>query len=256
MRLLFFKLFVIFLTLLGLAGCKERPQTVSEPVASQITIDTSLIPADSIDAFIDPFRKRLNEVLDAPLSYAPVNITKEGKLNTPLGNLMADLMRDRANAVFQLREKRDVDMALHNFGGMRTAISKGPVSERTAFEVMPFENKLVVVGLPGGTVRKMVDFLIKSSVPHPFSGMQIRLDAEGKLSSVNIGGKPIEDSRVYYIATSDYLVGGGNGMVFFAEHLSLFDTDYKIRNAMIDYFKITDTLKAQRDDRFIQLQPR
>lgn len=254
MKTLFLKLFVGFITLLSFAGCKQGPRINSDFSTSQIIIDTNLTPADSIDAFIDPYRRRLNKVLDAQLCYAPQNILKtEGHRNTPLGNLMADLMLDRANAVFQLRKKQKVDLALHNFGGMRASISKGPVSERTAYEVMPFENKLVVVGMPGSGIIKMVDFLINSPRPHPISGMQIVVDSDGHLKSIEIGGKPIEEERVYYIATSDYLVGGGDRMNFFQEKVSFLDTDYTIRNAMVDYFEATDTLRTQIDDRFIQM---
>jgi 2',3'-cyclic-nucleotide 2'-phosphodiesterase (5'-nucleotidase family) len=254
MKGIFFKLFVVFATLGSLGACHQGQEVGSKPKASQIFIDATLPASDTLDAFIEPYRRRLNQVLDSPLCYAPRDITKtEGRLNTPLGNLMADLMLERASAVFEIRENIKVDLALLNFGGMRSAISRGPVSERTAYEVMPFENNLVVVGMRGHGLRKLVEFLMGAPRPHAFSGMEIVLEGDGRLRSVTVSGRPIEDERVYYIATSDYLVGGGDNMTFFEEGESLFNTDYKIRNAMVDYFGATDTLRTKTDHRFIQL---
>ncbi|MGB5188815.1 5'-nucleotidase C-terminal domain-containing protein [Robiginitalea sp.] len=254
MKQVFFKFFIAVFLLLNFAACKRGQRTISQTHVNQIVIDSSIIAADSMDTFIQPYRSRLNEVLDAPLSYAPRSITKtEGKWNTPLGNLMADLMLDRANAIALKRGEQKADLALLNFGGMRASISKGPVSERTAYEVMPFENGLVVVGMPGRAIKKMVGFLTTASRPHPVSGIEIILRADGSLKSARIQGQPIDDKHIYYIATSDYLMGGGDRMDFFSDRVSISDTGYKIRNAMVDYFKTIDTLHAETDNRFIQL---
>jgi 2',3'-cyclic-nucleotide 2'-phosphodiesterase (5'-nucleotidase family) len=253
-KILFFRLFIALQILLIFAGCKQSEQPKSSPETSQILIDSSLTPSDTVDSFIAPYRERLNAVLDAPLSYTPKALTKtEGQWNTPLGNLMADMMLERANTISQIRGEEKVDLALHNFGGMRSAISKGAVSQRTAYEVMPFENGLVVVGMPGTAIQKMVEFLIHSPRPHPISGMEIVLDADGRLEKVSVAGKPIDAEQVYFVATSDYLVEGGENMDFFADRISISNTGYKIRDALVDYFKLTDTLRAQTDNRFVQL---
>ncbi|WKX75411.1 hypothetical protein [Zobellia laminariae] len=64
---------------------------------------------------------------------------------------------------------------------------------------------------------------------------------------------PLEEDKTYYVATSNYLVNGGDSMVFFEDAVNITNTDYLIRNAMIDYFKKTDTLKPVIDNRFIKL---
>ncbi len=236
-------------------GCKQQGPELGEIEAGQIRIDSTLGQVDSLEAFIEPYRKRLDEVLDAPLCYAPYSLTKtDGERNTSLGNLMADIILKQSDEIFQRREGKRVDIALHNFGGMRTAISKGAVTERTAFEVMPFENAIVVAEMSGASVRKMVDFLARARNPHPVAGMRLVLDRGGKPASITVQGRPLEDARTYYVATSDYLVGGGNGMTFFEAHSRLYKTDYKIRNAMIDYFREVDTLASGVDDRVVQLQ--
>jgi len=39
-------------------------------------------------------------------------------------------------------------------------------------------------------------------------------------------------------------------MNFFKNPVNLYKTDYKLRNAIIDYFKETDTIKVKLDGRF------
>jgi 2',3'-cyclic-nucleotide 2'-phosphodiesterase (5'-nucleotidase family) len=208
---------------------------------------------DSLEAYIAPYREHVSEVLNAPLCYAPETLSKtDGTRNSSMGNLMADILLQQADKVLSMRENIRVDIAIMNHGGIRTAISKGPVSERTAYEVMPFENGLVVTAMKGQTVGRMVEFLRKAEVPHPISGMKISLDSKGNLESLLIQGKPLDPEKRYYVATSDYLVGGGDGMTFFQEHEALYKTDYKIRNALVDYFKEIDTLRSGVDDRFTQ----
>jgi len=181
-------------------------------------------------------------------------ITKEdGKYNTSAGNLMADIILSESNAVFKARTGKNVDFVLLNHGGIRSIISKGNVSARTAYEVMPFENSIVVVELSGPSILEMVDFLIKTKRPHPIAGMQIILDRNDQLKTLIINGQAFDKNRNYFVATSNYLVTGGDNMGFFKNRIGSTDTDYLIRNAMIDYFKKVDTITTTIDDRFIKL---
>ena len=105
MKQLFYKLLITGSLLWGFTGCKKGHQPRAIPQAVQIRIDSSLYPDDSVDAFIQPYRSRLNAVLDTPLSFTPNHITKtEGLWNTPLGNLMADLMLDRAGKTVLIQQ--------------------------------------------------------------------------------------------------------------------------------------------------------
>lgn len=249
------KHFVIFITIIGfISSCKEEKSILSKIQGRQINITDSLAIVDSIDLFVAPYRKRIDEVLDSPLAYAPKIITKEeGKYNTPAGNLLADIVLEMANPIFKSRAEKEIDIVVLNHGGIRSIISQGKITARTAYEIMPFENAIVVVALKGKSVRELVSFLIQADRPHPIAGMQIILDKSDSLQYVNIQGKPFDENRTYYVATSDYLVKGGDHMGFFNDGLALTETDYLIRNAIIDYFKKKDTIAPIIDDRFGQL---
>ncbi len=249
------KHFVIFITIAIIFSCREQPLSLSEIQGEQLQIEASLATSDSIEAFIRPYREHVNKELDTQLSYAPKTITKnDGRYNSSAGNLLADILKEQANPIFKSRTGNEIDFVVLNHGGIRNIISEGPVNARTAYEVMPFENYIVVVEMRGKSIRDLVSHLIQASRPHPISGIQIVVDKNEKLVSVNIGGRPFDENRSYYVATSDYLVNGGDNMKFFKDGLEVAETQYLVRNAMIDYFKKNDTIITEVDDRFIRLE--
>jgi 2',3'-cyclic-nucleotide 2'-phosphodiesterase (5'-nucleotidase family) len=245
------KHFVIFITFIGLVSCRQDTATLTRIEGKQLPIDSIISKSAYINEFILPYSTRINEVLDSTLAYAPKPISKEdGEFNTTAGNLMADIVRLQANPIFKSRTGKDIDFVLLNHGGIRSIISSGKVSARNAFEVMPFENNIVVAGVNGSDVNDMVTFLVQAGRAHPISGIQIVLDKDRKLRKALINSEPINPERTYYVATSDYLISGGDQMGFFKNNILINDTDYLIRNAIIDYFKKVDTLAPVIDDRF------
>ncbi|WP_299536407.1 5'-nucleotidase C-terminal domain-containing protein [Ulvibacterium sp.] len=249
------KHFVVFITIGCLLACHQNPPVLSQIKASQLQIDDSLPSYDSVETFLHPYSRRLNQVLDSALAYAPKKISKgDGEYNTTAGNLLADIMMSETRPIFKSRTGKDIDFVLFNHGGIRSILSKGKVSARNAYEVMPFENTVTVVALQGTSVRDLVSYLVRAKRAHPISGMQVVLNRDGSLKSASIQGKPIDGTRIYYIATSSYLVSGGDNMIFFREAIEVFETDYKIRNMLIDYFGKVDTLNPKIDNRFVRLK--
>jgi 2',3'-cyclic-nucleotide 2'-phosphodiesterase (5'-nucleotidase family) len=193
--------------------------------------------------------------LDSVISYAPETYSKsDGDFNTAIGNLMADAVFSEGNPIFKHRTGHDIDFVILNHGGIRSIISKGNITSRTAYEVMPFENSVVVVALKGAQVNEMFAYLSEARRAHPLSGqVRLTLDRNFKISSATVHGEPIDPSKTYYVATNDYLFNGGDRMTFFHPNEGSFVLNYKIRNVLIDHFKKTDTLNAKRDNRFIQI---
>ncbi len=247
--------FVLFITIGVLISCANPEKELSAVEAKQLAVDSTYLAVDSIQNFITPYHNRVEQVLDSTLAYAPYPISKtDGVFNSTAGNLMADIVLTQTEPIFKKRTGNSIDFVLLNHGGIRATISKGNISARTAYEVMPFENTVVVLELKGETLRKMVDYLIKSKRAHPVSGMQLVLNKDGGLNSFSIANFPVDNNKSYFVATSDYLVTGGDNMEFFKEALSKTETDYKIRNAMIDYFSKVDTVAPKIDLRYYQLQ--
>ena len=232
-----------------LLSCKSSYEVVKIE-GKQISISDTTAKNADIENFIKPYREHKD--LDSILAYCPVTLDKsKGEWQTNIGNFMADVCLEKSNDLFLKRHQKTVDICLLNNGGIRSIIPKGNVTTRTAFEVMPFENSMIVVALKGTQIKALVDYLIKERKPHPLSGMKIILEENLQVKSITIQGEELDLDRIYYVATSDYLANGGDNMTFFLKNEGDFDLDYKIRNILIDYFKSVDQVIASPEPRII-----
>ncbi|PRX49664.1 5'-nucleotidase C-terminal domain-containing protein [Salegentibacter salegens] len=236
-----------------LFSCKGNKVETAEIKGQRIAIDENIEPNASIEEFVAPFKEHLNKTLDSTLAYNPRDMVKsDGDLNTAIGNLMADIVMAQANPVFKSRTGNDIDMVLLNHGGIRSGLNKGNISTRSAYALMPFENEIVVAELSGEKINEMLTYLERAKTAHPVSGIQIEMDQNYKVTSAEIDEEEIDEDKTYFVATSDYLQQGGDNMNFFKDPVALHKVDYKIRNSIIDYFKKVDTLKVDKDNRFIR----
>ncbi|RAJ17112.1 5'-nucleotidase C-terminal domain-containing protein [Olleya aquimaris] len=250
-----YKHIAFLLCIVLITSCKHEPYSLSKIEGEQININDSLVLDEAIDNYIKPYRESINKDMEAVLSYAPETYSKtDGEFNTAIGNLMADAVFEQSNPIYKKRTGNNIDMVLLNHGGIRAIISKGNITTRTAFEVMPFENSIVVVELKGQQVDSLTYYLSKAKRAHPIHGLKLTLDKDFNIKEALINGEQIKKDKVYHVATNDYLYNGGDRMRFFQVNDSVHVLDYKIRNALLDYFKKVDTIKPIIDDRFIQIK--
>lgn len=247
--------FFFLLYFLFFLNCKNEKLHLVEIEGKKIEISDSLETNSEIEAFIAPFRSHIEKDLDSVLAYAPETYSKtDGHLNTAIGNFMADAVYEEANPIFKKRTGHDIDFVLLNHGGIRSIISKGNLKTRTAFEIMPFENSIVVVALKSNQIDSLVNYLKAAKRAHPISKIKLVLDKDFEVIDATIKGKSIDPNATYYVCTNDFLYNGGDRMTFFKPNDSLYVLNYKIRNALIDHLKKVDTINPVIDDRFIQIK--
>ena len=250
---LFLKLFVIFTTLVLIISCAKSNYQLTTIEGKRIPIKESIQQTPKIEQFISPYRKHIDSDLNTVLAYSPETLDKSGnKWQSPLGNLLVDVTLKAADNFFQLREKKSVNISLLNSGGIRSILPKGNVTARTAFEIMPFENSLVVIGLKGEQIQELVDYFIATKKAHPIAGITFTIQKNNTPKNILVQGKPLDSNTIYYVATNDYLANGGDNMLFFKKAIQKFDFDYKIRNILIDYFKEVDTIPMINDVRITE----
>ena len=249
---------VLYLSILSFCFVIVACETESnqQKYGYNIEINQQVLSDSSIVKYYQPFKKNLEEsLMNTPISYSPETYKKnDGELNSTLSNMFADATYEMSNPVFNKMSGENIDIVLLNNGGIRSIISKGNISEKTAFELMPFENSIVVLELSGLSIIKMIDYLRKVKLQHPISGLQITLNNDYSVNEVKINGVSIENEKKYYVATTNYLLEGGDKMYFLAETTKTTDINYKMRDILIDYFKKYDTLKLKSDNRFIRIK--
>tara|TARA_R110002124_G_scaffold3003_5_gene20493 strand:- start:1448 stop:2227 length:780 start_codon:yes stop_codon:yes gene_type:complete len=243
-------LFVIFLTFFLFLSCSDKVVHLTKIEGKQIPITEKENQVTEIENFIKPFREHINKDLDSVLSYCPITLDKKAiNYQSTIGNLMADVTLKRGNIVFKTRENKTIDICLLNNGGIRAILPLGSVTTRTAFQIMPFENTMVVIALKGEQILEMVDYFLTEKQPHPLAGLTFTIDKNKLPKNILVQGKTVEKDKVYYVGTNDYLANGGDSMNFFKKGTATYDLNYKLRNILIDYFKETDTIRSTQDNR-------
>ncbi len=244
------KIIILFFTILLFVNCKNEPQYLVKIEGKLLPITEEIPSKKAIEEIIHPYKDKVEKEMNTILSFTPINLTRvDGELESSLGNLMADMCYLRANAIFNTQTEKNIDFAMFNYGGIRAAISKGEIFYKNAFELMPFENSLVVVELTAKKVAALATYLITQNKAHPLS-KHINLVVLENDFKLTINNAPLDNSKTYFVLTSDYLQNGGDNMIFFKDPVNLFKLDYKVREAIIDYFKETDTIKVELDGRF------
>ncbi len=252
------KHFVLLLTFIAVISCAEKKYVVTKIEGKEIGItdknsevvgSSDSEQAQQIENFIKPYRDRIDADLNIVLANAPETIDKSGEWQTPMGNFLADITFEKSDKVFQLPEKKAIDICLLNHGGIRSIIPKGNVTARTAYEVMPFENSAIVIGLKREQIMEMINYIISEKKPHPLKGLIFTIDKNNQPTNILVNGKALDENKVYYVVTSDYLSNGGDNMLFFKKGVAQYDLNYKLRNIIIDYFKENKIITANRDVR-------
>ncbi|WP_299180024.1 5'-nucleotidase C-terminal domain-containing protein [uncultured Chryseobacterium sp.] len=229
------KFLLIGIALVSLTACRTTSlQVANVQTQKNIPINNELKNDEEFVKVITPYKQKLDAEMSQKISHTNVDLTKQGD-NSNLGNLLADYTFDGANEWAKINLKRNIDAALINIGGIRTTIGKGDILLKSVFEVMPFENEVIIVKMKGTDLQGLFDYYAKTQVNNPVSHLYIETN-NGQISKTLINGKPVNPAQDYYIATSDYLALGGDNMKFFSKGESI-STGIKLRDLFIDYFR-------------------
>ena len=198
-------------------------------VAIQASADSTAL------AIIAPYQNAIEEEMNEALTFTKHNLEK-GRPQSTLGNFVTDLCLNYA----------DAHICVMNNGGLRTTINKGNIRRGKLYELMPFENELVVLELDENDYLGLLNYICKRG-GEPFSGISITMKEDGEIINYS---QPVDFSKgeKVKVLTSDYLANGGDKMSFFQDKKQL-KVGIKLRDAIIDYCSNTDTINAQLDGR-------
>ena len=231
-------------------SCKEKNKNLDFVRGSQVELSSDLPEDETVLELIAPFKSDLDTKINEVLCYNPRLLDKkESELESSLGNLLADVCFEAGDSILNSVKGTGIDFAVFNFGGLRAPLQKGEVTIEDIFQLMPFENRLVIVELNPEQVKALVEYIVRQHQAHPISGIQLAL-SEGKDPEVWIGKKKWDPKRSYHVLTIDYLQHGGGNMTFLTDPEYLYVSDLKVRDALIGNFRKRDTLESGLDGRF------
>lgn len=141
-----------------------------------------------------------------------------------------ELMRATADST-----GKKIDIGLTNRGGVRTEMPKGEIFYDDIMSMFPFKNNLCYVAMKGCDVKALLDQMAATKFLI-IGGMKV-VARNGKIVSATIDGKPLDDERVYGIATINFLLDGGDGFSIGKNAVEVIHCKGWIYDTMIKYVK-------------------
>lgn len=222
-------------------------------------VDTiNVEPEIFTDIIVRQYETRFFNALGVPLGETSVPLdSREAEIRsreTTFGNLVADVVRATGAA----------EVAFVNAGsirGDRTYEAGSVFTLNSVLEELPFDNRVVVLRLSGDELRAaLAHSLENEGGPSPLflqvSGMRVacQRDAAGKraIAGIWVGGIPMNPTRTYTVATTDFLADGGDGydMLIRAPRVRAGSRALpRMSLALADHFRETGTVTAAIDGR-------
>jgi 5'-nucleotidase/UDP-sugar diphosphatase len=191
-------------------------------------IDTATVTPDpEVAAAVAKYEAEFTREMDVPLGTTAVELdSREATVRTreaAIGGLIADAMRASTKA----------DVAITNGGGIRANRLYPPgtsITRRDVLAELPFGNRIVVLESTGAEIKAALENGL-SRQPKPaggfpqVSGMTVEADISrppgSRVLSIRIDGKPLDDKKVYTVATNDFVSRGGDGYTMFVNDARL-----------------------------------
>ncbi|MDZ4808872.1 MAG: 5'-nucleotidase [Bacteroidota bacterium] len=200
-------------------------------------INDGLQKDSSVLTFLQPYSSTVNKTMNDVVGVADISLDKKSPECT-LGNFMVDAFLSMAAEKYNTK----VDVAFLNFGGIRlTQLPAGNITNGKIFELMPFDNLLILQKVKGAVLQQVLD-LAAAKGGWPVSGMTMQIknlpagQAGSKAVNVTVGGKPLDPNATYTIANSDFIANGGDNADML-RNVPQITNGYLMRDALLDYIK-------------------
>ncbi len=222
----------IFFSLL-IFGC------VAKPISSYTSENTKInsdVQTHAIDSIVLPYRNQMQAEMAEVIGYSDSTLLSYAP-ESPLGNFVADVIFETGfefSKNNQICDNPHAVFSILNFGGLRKSIGQGEITRSDIYELMPFDNTIVILKIEASKMNSIVDYL-ETMNGQPVSNAAF-VFGQG-LRGFVVGKNTTEKVDAYYVITSDYLSGGGDKMDFFKEPLEIWNTGISIRDALITYIQ-------------------
>lgn len=169
-----------------------------------------------------------------------INEEIASRLGVRLGTLPLDHIRTRHQigemvaGIF--REHYETDMALVQSGGIRADLTDGDITLRDIYSILPYENRIIPVRLPGRSIRRLIENAVSGGEEAALAGVEVTSSDEGLI--ITIDGVRLDEGKDYTIALSEYVTSGGGGFDVISEssYMMPLDKADKDSDILIKYF--------------------
>ena len=238
-----------------------RIDVTVDPATKKLSIDTyqlitinDQLPADpDVAARVAYWADKVGANLDQIVGTTDVSLIRDYNDESNMGNMVTDGMLWKADEYDDGTVNGSVEIAFTNPGGLRDdiVIPVGATLPYTitwgdTFDVMPFGNTLYLMDLTGAQIQTLLDqsaSLFKGILQTSGATWSWRNDcrcdspATWGAFDVTVDGEPLDPARTYRVVTNDFLAGGQDGWVTFAEGTNRLDTYYDMQEGINEYIQ-------------------
>ena len=221
-------------------------------------IDTATVTPDpEVAAAVAKYEQELSKELDQPIGSTAVELdSRVATVRTgeaAIGDLVADAMRAAARA----------EVAVTNGGGIRGGRVYAPgmaITRRDILSELPFDNRIVTIEISGAALKHAIENglsqLPSSSGRFPqISGMTVEADTSrppgSRVLAIKVGDAPLNENKIYRVATNDFMARGGDGYAMFRDATPLLPANDAplLSTAVMDYVKRIGTVRNRVEGR-------
>ena len=204
-------------------------------VYSHIPVDNTWDEAASrytaMNEWLDGYRYGVDSIMSNPVAVS----TRHLRNSSPaLQNWVSDVAME---IIKELSGIKNIDCAIMNKGGIRVDMPEGTVTEGIIRSMFPFENRFVVLEMPGTELLESVKLMCGRGGDAVSKELKATFNSKGEVTSATVKGKKIDPKKTYIVATIDYLANGGDYMKPMIECKRLFVDNQKYGNHILDYVK-------------------
>ena len=182
---------------------------------------------EAMNVLITPYRNIKNESMNVVIGEATETM-EVAKPESPLTRLIADILLTEARKYIP-----DTDFAVTNIGGIRRTLFQGNITIGDVFEILPFDNSLLVLEYKGTDILALAD-AIAAKGGESISGITFDI-INNKAENIKINGLPIDTARTYKVISTDYLSWGNDQLSPLANYINSTPLNMMMRDAMFDY---------------------
>ncbi|UCG31422.1 MAG: 5'-nucleotidase C-terminal domain-containing protein [candidate division WOR-3 bacterium] len=212
-------------------------------LSEQIDEDTVML------GIVEKWESITQKGFDEVIGYSEEELARAGFEETAIGNLITDAMR----------EYFEVDIAIHNSGGIRANLPKGDITYRDCYNIDALSNTAVIMEMKGLDIIEALEIGVNGHhAIFQVSGLKFKYDSKKPIGSRILevyldNGVPIDSDEMYSLVTNSFLAAGGGEYVIFKSGQNVQDSFHYLRNIIADHVKKHTPLKGRIEGRIVDV---
>jgi 2',3'-cyclic-nucleotide 2'-phosphodiesterase (5'-nucleotidase family) len=219
------------------------------------------LPDPVVEARVAYWADIVAPIVNQPVGATNISLVRDYNDESNMGDIVTDSMLWKADDYDDGEVNGSVDIAFTNPGGLRAniLIPDGADLPFTltwgmTFEVLPFGNTLYLMDLTGAQIQDLLDqsaLLYKGILQTSGASYYWYNDTgDGAATAwgaygVEVGGEPLERDKVYRVVTNDFLAGGQDGWVTFADGTERWNTYFDMQAGFVEYIGMLEVIDAE-----------